>query len=197
MPNAPFNRLGQFIKSDVVNVQRIQSFIAHCQVSAANAVAANAAGVLVATALTAAAQAIIAGITNPGVPRNVSITGNASGIAGNVVVKGTNFAGVAITDTIALNGTATVQGVKAFKTVTEVDLPIKTNSSGDTVSVGLGSALGLAYLLPHNTVLKTYLNNVLEVTAPTVATSTTNIESNTITLASALNGSIVDIYLMV
>jgi hypothetical protein len=197
MPNAPFNRLGQFIKSDVVNVQRIQSFIAHCQVSAANAVAANAAGVLAATALTAAAQAIIAGITNPAVPRNVSITGNAAGITGNVTIHGMNFAGVAITEVIALNGTAAVVGAKAFKTITEIDLPIQTHAGTDTVSVGFGSLLGLAYLLPHNTVLKTYLNNILEATAPTVATSTTNIESNTIALNSALNGSVVDIYLIV
>jgi hypothetical protein len=66
----------------------------------------------------------------------------------------------------------------------------------DTVSIGWGDKLGLPIKLPRDTVLRTFLNNSLESTAPTVATSATAIESNTIDLNSALNGSAVDVYLI-
>jgi hypothetical protein len=189
--------MGELLSTDAPGVSAIEAFLAHIQIPAASAVALNAAGVLVATALTVAVQAIIVGITNPGTPRNVSIIGNAAGIAGNVTIKGTNYAGAAITETIALNGVTTVAGGRAFKTITEVDLPIQTHAGTDTVSIGLGSKLGLRYKLPHNTVRAAYLNNVVESTAPTVTTDTANIESNTLSLASTLNGSVVDIYLYV
>jgi hypothetical protein len=65
----------------------------------------------------------------------------------------------------------------------------------DTVSIGFCDKLGLPYKLAHNTIDKAFLNNVLEGTAPTVTTSATAIESNTIKLASALNGTVVDAYL--
>jgi hypothetical protein len=152
--------------------------------------------VMAAVGLLAGAQpGLTAGLTNPDVPRNLTVKGNASGIAGNVVVHGLNEDNVAITETIALNGTASVAGNKAFKTVTSVDLPAKTNSSGDTVSVGVGSKLGLGERLARNTVVRAFLNNVVEGTAPAVATSATAVESNTVLLNSALPGAQqVDIY---
>ena len=107
--------------------------------------ASTATATLGATALTAAAggQDIVEGITNPDVPRNVTATGNAAGIVGNVVITGTNWAGEVITDTIALNGANEVAGVKAFVTVTKVHLPPETHAGTDTVSIGRGNCLGL------------------------------------------------------
>lgn len=107
--------------------------------------ASTATATLGATALTAAAggQDIVAGITNPDVPRNVTALGNAAGIVGDVVVTGTNWAGETITDTIALNGANEVAGVKAFVTVTKVHLPPETHAGTDTVSIGCGNCLGL------------------------------------------------------
>jgi len=67
----------------------------------------------------------------------------------------------------------------------------------DTVSVGWNDVLGLPYKLAHNTVLAAYLDNVKEAVAPTVTTDADNIEGNTIDLASALDGSVVDVYLIV
>ncbi len=144
-----------------------------------------------ATTLTDAAQTVSTAITNPDVPRNLVVKGNASGMAGNVVFTGTNAEGVSITETIALNGSSAVAGNKAFKTVTSYQLPAKTNGSGDTVSVGVGSKLGLGKRLSRNGVQAAYLNNVLEGTAPTVATSSSAVESNTVQLNSALDGSAV------
>lgn len=194
----PYNfKRGQTIQTDAKGVSVDRFFGAHIPISAANAVAASATAVHAAVALTASAQTITTAITSPAAPRNVSVTGNASGIAGNVVVTGTNYNGDTITETIALSGASTVAGTKAFASVTSIALPAKTNTSGDTVSVGIGSVLGLPYKLAHNTVIAVFLDNAKEGTAPTVTTSTTALESNTISLSSSLSGKAVDIYLLV
>jgi hypothetical protein len=109
--------------------------------------AVSAVAVLAATALTDAVQTITAGITHPDYPRTVTVKGNAAGIAGDVVITGTNAAGAVITDTIALNGATEVEGIKAFKTVTSVALPVETNTGTDTVSVGIGKKFGMPAIL--------------------------------------------------
>ena len=96
-----------------------------------------------AVTLGASAQDVNTSITNPDVPRVARIKGNAGGITGNVVITGTDILDQAVTDTIALNGSSAVDGTVAFKTITNINMPAKTNSSGDTVSVGFGAALGL------------------------------------------------------
>lgn len=140
---------------------------------------------------------VTTGITSPAVPRNLTITGSASGMTGNVVIAGTDANDASLSETIALSGSSTVVGNKAFKTVTSVTVPAKVNSSGDTVAIGTGAKLGLGHYLPRNTVLAAFLANVREGTAPTVAVSSSVIASNTVTLSSALNGTavIVTIYL--
>lgn len=85
-------------------------------------------------------------ITNPDYPRVVTVKGNAAGIAGNVVITGTNILDEAITDTIALNGTSEVLGAKAFKTVDSILMPALT-TAGDAVSVGIGKKFGLPHIV--------------------------------------------------
>jgi hypothetical protein len=128
MGNAPYSKRGQLLATDAPPVAVEESFLAHYQIAAANAILGTAASVLAVTGQGAAVKAVLAGITNPGAPRNVTITGGASGQAGNVTVKGTNFAGAAISESPTLSGTATVVGNKAFATVTEIDLPIQTHA---------------------------------------------------------------------
>lgn len=313
MANAPYNyRTGQRLSTYAPGVDVDRAFLAHFQVPAADAVALSANGVMAATNLAGTVQAKTTGLTSPAVPRALSIVGNVSGITGNVVVEGTNYANEVISETIALNGTSTVNGAKAFKTVTEVNLPVQTHtptaqvetiavtagasangtlvvrvtavgmtgtpkdvacavttdddtvgevatkvraaltadtavaayftvggsganvvltrkvpaandatmaialqnadSSGvtfgsstdttagvpyDTVAVGFNDKLGIPYTLAHNTVLTAYHNNVLEATAATVTVSTTALESNTVDLNTALDGNVVDVYIMV
>lgn len=115
------------LKSDG-SVSVDQGFIAHFQVSATAAVAADGDGVLAGTNLGAAVQAITTGITNPAVPRALSIDGNVSGITGNIKITGTNYADEVIDETIALNGTTAVDGAKAFKTITKIDLPVQVHT---------------------------------------------------------------------
>jgi len=112
---------------------------------------ANTASVHAAVTLGAAGQTVTTAISNPDVPRTLSITGNAAGIAGNVVIVGRDIAGASCTDTIALNGTATVAGAKAFRTVTSIALPAKTNGSGDAVSVGVGNKFALPNVVADST----------------------------------------------
>lgn len=129
---------------------------------------------------------VTTGITNPGVPRVARIVGNAAGIAGNVVVAGLDQFGAAQTDTIALSATTPVDGVIAFRTITSITFPAKTNASGDTVSVGVGQAIGADRALSDPNVLYATYNGVLESTAATVV-----LAHNTVSLNTTLAGSAV------
>lgn len=145
---------------------------------------------------------IITDITQPSVPRNITATtdGTAGDIkAVQVTVTGTNFDDEVITETLpvfTVNTKTTVVGSKAFKTVTSISIPAH-DGLGATTSIGFGEKLGLPYLLPYNTVEKAYFDNALQGTPPTVATSLTDIESNTIDFDSALNSKVLDAYLIV
>lgn len=156
----------------------------------------SATAVLAATGLTASTQTITANITQPDVPRALQVKGNAAGIAGNVVVTGRNADGATISETFALNGSSAVTGSKAFAHVTSIALPVKTNSSGDTVSVGTTDKLGLPFTGSHHAILATFYNHTQEGTAPMV-TSGSSVEANTLDLNSALSGSQVDCYIIV
>ena len=67
----------------------------------------------------------------------------------------------------------------------------------DEISVGWGDKLGLPYFLTHNTVLAAYLGGTKEANAPSVSVDADELEKNTISLNSALNGTAVDIYFIV
>lgn len=179
-----------------------RAFLAHFQVPAASAVVASTTGVHAAVTSTASQQVVTTAITNPAVPRNITATagGTATDIkAIQVIIAGTNFNDEAITETLpafTVDTAGTVTGNKAFKTVTSITIPAH-DGVGATTAIGFGSKLGLPYKLPHNTVQTAYLDNAKEGTAPTVAVSATALESNTVTLNSALNAKVVDVYLMV
>jgi hypothetical protein len=149
------------------------------------------------TAMASGATTLVtAGITNPDVPRNLTVTGNAAAVAGNVVIVGTNCGGEAITETIVAAGTATVVGVKAFKTVTSITLPAWVSAGTERIRLGTGARLGLPTPISRNSVIAAFLNGVRETTAPTILFSGSALENNTAQLNSALNGNavIVDYY---
>lgn len=187
---------GNKLKTDgFIDVDEVS--IAHLQVPGSEATAGSNTAVLVLTALTTTVQAITTGITNPTTPRNLRVVGNAAGIVGTVTIKGTNYNSDSISETLTLSGITVVEGVKAFASVNEIDLPIQTNATGDEVSVGFGEKLGIPYKLTNNTVLFAFLNNVKEATVPTVTTDSEKLENNTIKLNSSLDGNVVDAYLLV
>lgn len=124
----PYNhKRGQTIQTDAAGVSTDRAFLAHYNVPAASAAAESDTAVLALTALGTAAATVTTGITSPAVPRNVKINGSAANMTGNVKVYGTNFAGDAINETIALDGTTAKPGNLAFASVTKVDLPVQTN----------------------------------------------------------------------
>ena len=188
---------GQKIKTAIKGVTCDRTFLAHFQVSAADAVAASNTGIHAGIILVDGATASLdVNLTSPAVPRCVRIKGNAAGIVGDVVIEGTNFADVAITETIAANGVAVVEGAKAFKSITRVVVPAR-NAAANEIAFGWNDKIGLPYKLAHNTVDAAYLDNAKEGAAPTVTVSATVLESNTVNLGSALNGKVVDVYLRV
>lgn len=139
----PYNpNLGQRIQGEPGTAPIDMAFLAHY--SAAPAAVSTSAVCSAITLPDSGTLEVTTGITNPDVPRVLSITGNQAGITGNVVIYGTDAAGAAISDTIAANGTSTVEGTRAFKTVTKIVVPARTNS-GDTITVGWTKKLGL----PH------------------------------------------------
>ena len=195
-------KISNSVPTDVHGLRVDRGYIAHFQVAAAAATAAVTDGIHSAIVDTGAQQIITTGITNPSVPRNITAT--AGGTAGDikaiqVIIEGTNYADEVITETLpafTVDTAGTVTGNKAFKTVTNITIPAH-DGTGATTAIGFGEKLGLPYKLVHNTVLAAYLNNVKEATAPTVTTSATALESNTIDLDSALDSKVVNAYLMV
>lgn len=143
-------------------------------------------------------QVISTGITNPDVPRNITATagGTAADIkAVQVTITGTNAEGATITEALpafTVDTAGTVTGSKAFATVTSYSVPAM-DGTGATVAIGTGAKIGLGDRLSRNSVSNAYLAGTKEGTAPTVAASSSAIESNTVTLNSALNGTAVTV----
>jgi hypothetical protein len=199
----PYNhKIGQKIQTNIDGIEVDRSFLAHFQASATNAVAASATGVHDAVTDTEEEVVITTEITSPAIPRNITAT--AGGTAGDikaiqVTIAGTNYADEVISEDLpafTVDTAGIVTGSKAFKTVISITIPAH-DGTGATTSIGWGDKLGLPYTLTHNTVLSAFLDNTLESTAPTVTVSSTAIESNTVDLNSALNGKVVDVYLIV
>lgn len=191
------------IPCDVPHLRIDRSYLAHFQVVAAKATAADTDGIHAAITCSATeVTTVTTSITNPSVPRNITATagGTATDIkAVQVTITGTNYADEVITEVLpafTVDTAGTVTGSKAFKTVTSISIPAM-DGAGATVTIGFGEKLGLPYKLAHNTVLFAFLDNTKEGTAPTVTVSTTAIESNTVDLNSALNSKVVDVYLLV
>lgn len=105
--------------------------------------AGSATAVRAAVTLTADTQEITGSITHPDTPRALSITGNASGIVGDVTIIGRDWSGQLLKEVITASGTGTITGNFAFAKVDKIIFPAKTNVSGDTISVGTTNKLGL------------------------------------------------------
>jgi hypothetical protein len=203
MPLFPFNpNASQRMQTDAEGNTIDQAFLAHFQVSAANATVASATGVHAAVTDNGAQQVVTTGITQPSVARNITAT--AGGTAGDikaiqVIIAGTDIAGNPITETLpafTVDTAGIVTGSKAFKTITSITIPAH-DGVGATTAIGFGEKLGLPDKLPHNTVLFAFLNNTKEGTAPTVTVSNSAVDGNTVDLNSALNSQVVDVYYLV
>lgn len=124
-------------------------------------------------------------VGQPDKPRTLQYVASGATSA-NVTVNGTDIRGNAISETVALNGTTPVNGTKAFATITSIVLP---TVGATTLNVGTTAVLGLERALPANTLVAITMDGATT-TASAVTTSVTYgaISSNTITFATAPNG---------
>lgn len=203
MSQAAYNRyFNQKIANDAGG-EDVRCFMPCVHLSEEQAVTKSADGIIAAFQCGIEKTTKTTGFEEMPFPRTVSATVAAETVgdikAVQVTITGTNAAGEVITENLpafTVDTAGTVTGAKAFASITKVEVPLMDGAS-PTVSIGWGDAIGIGYLLPHNTVLAAYKDNTKEGTAPTVAVSATAIESNTCLLNSALNGKVVDIYLFV
>lgn len=190
-----------YAKSDSAGARMQRAFPICFAWSTTEAVADSTTGVHAAIADTGVTQTIITAITSPVAPRNITCTttGTATDVkAISVTIYGTNYNDERISEAIGpftVNTNHTVSGSKAFKTVDRISLPAH-DGTGCSTSVGWGSKLGLPIKLTRNTHVMTFINNVVEGTPPTLAKSTSAIESNTLLLNSSLAGTAVQSYFL-
>lgn len=190
--------MGQTIKTDAGNsVDR--AFIAHYTIAAADADAAAAAYIEAATVLDALTETTVlaAGLAaQPPTPRVLSITGDAAGSVGDVVITGTDAAGAVLTETITGIGANAVLGTKAFATITSIVFPIGDGAS--TISVGISDKFGIPYKLPNDGSVLVILNGGTATTcAATSNFSTTVLADNFIDPTAALAAARIDVYMLV
>jgi hypothetical protein len=166
----------------------------HYQIAPA---AVSAVAVHAAIALTDEAQEIEDGFTDPDFPRNITVKGNASGVAGDVVINGTNILDEVIEETIALNGATEVLGTKAFKTVTSVELPVEVHAGTDTVSIGMGKVFGIPHIVHNAACLLVKLFDG-SADSGSLGVDDDEIEKNVFSLNGAPNGAkVVDLYYLI
>jgi len=148
----------------------------------------------------AAVTALTLAHTTLDVPRNITATG-ASGADAILNVIGTDVYGNVITETITLNGTATIQGAKAFKTITSITPAGGTGLGATDVTVGTGSKLGLPVKLnARPDLLQAWFGAVLDGGGLTVVIGSTSADADkrgTIAFTSALDGSEVIVWMAV
>lgn len=184
-------RFSGLLSTDVYNETCNEARLAHWIISATEAVAADADGILNDTALGTGVTKVTTFLAQPPYPRNITIVAS-DAQSGKATVYGTNIADQAISEELTIDGTTPVLGAKAFKTVTSISLPIKAGS--ETVDVGWGDKLGLPFMSATAHVMFAALDKVIETTAPTQVADADEIEKNTVDLNSALDGHVVDLY---
>jgi len=134
--------------------------------------------VLSATLLTTAVQTVSSGITNPDFPRTLSIVGGDGNVTGNVVVTGRNIRNEVVTDTIAANGSSTVEGVVAFASVSSIQLPVYAVADTETIAVGIGDTLGLQCIPWSTTVESEHNANAADTGGAILTRDSDEIEKN-------------------
>ena len=209
----PYNyKRGHTIQTDAPGIVADRGFIANLTWTAAQTVAADADGIfdgiaagdLTATPAGTAVTKTPASaefVHQPPCARNVTVTVAAT-TAGHVkaaaiVVTGTNIADEEISEsfTPTADTPATLVGAIAFKTITSVEVPAQDGASV-TVDVGFGQLIGLPYKLDKKRVLLTLNDGVVD-TAPALTISTDYIEENTVDFNGSLDGSAMDMSLIV
>ena len=134
---------------------------------------------------TATAAVTNVAIVQPDCPRCLTIKGNAGTVTGSVTLVGKDWAGNAVTEILATNGSTEVVGSVVFNRLDRVILPVR-GASGKTISVGVSDKLGLKRPIEvAGDLIVTSLDGVVEAAAavdavndsytPTTATNGTKV----------------------
>ena len=182
MPLYPVQSTSRFVRGTKGGKTRLGLTVWYEQ---APALGTNTAILAATTLAELTATLITTGITQPDVPRVVLVKGNAAGIAGTVLIEGSDSNGTTISETLTLSGTAAVVGTLAFAHIRRITLPIRT-ASGNTVSVGTGNVLGLWHALAADVRLVTTFNDAADL--GTLAMDATDVSKNLFTPAGTLDG---------
>lgn len=206
-----FNR-GQTIQTSVPGIVADMGYIANLAWTALEAAAADTDGIFdgivapdgtAVPAGTTVTKTVAADefVAQPPCARNVTVT-IAATTAGHVkaaaiVVTGKNLADETITEsfTPTVDTPATLVGAKAFKSITSVAVPPQDGDSV-TVDVGFGQLIGLPYKLAKKRVILTLNDGVVD-TAPALTISASALESNTVDFNGSLDGSVMDMSIIV
>jgi hypothetical protein len=143
--------------------------------------AAGVATVHALTVCTGSSTVVSSAITQPDVPRTISITdNNADGTNGLVTVTGTLADGSSSSEGITISDNGTATGSKAFAQITSFTLPAACAAT-TSISIGTGDKLGLSNSLHgQNTVYKVK-KNTADLAIPTVDTTNSTVDLTTIT----------------
>lgn len=204
----PFNAfMGQTLKTNEAGVSCDRGFIANLSWTATQTAAADTDGIFDGIAAnTTGGDPVVATpasatfIAQPPCARNVTVTVAAT-TAGHVkaaaIVVAGKRGGVAITEsfTPTVDTPATLTGAKAFDEITSVTVPSQDGDSV-TVDVGFGELIGLPFKLSKKRVLVTLNDGVVD-TAPSLAISTSALESNTVDFNGSLDGSVMDMSIII
>jgi hypothetical protein len=160
-------------------------------------VALSATAVAAAQAVAAAGNLTINGATASGgvatldVPRCLSIVSTGADTTQTATITGTDAYGIPMTETITFNSTTTVNGQKAFKTVTRVAI---SAALAGNASVGSTDIFGIPYRTNSRNYLLTAWNGAFVTTGTfaaadtTAATATTDDVRGTYLVPDAANG---------
>ena len=141
--------------------------------------AASANDVHAAITGTGAEQEITTAITNPDIPRNISIT-NSANSTGDVKIDGVDAKGKTVSDTITIVTGGIAYGVVAFATVSKITIPAGV-ANPDTIAVGVSDKLGLSNIIyASGDVYKVKVNNADDPTIGTVNTTYNTVDCATI-----------------
>ena len=201
----PYNpNRGQTIQTNVPGISTDHGFISNISWTALQTAAANSAGAVLTEAASATVVVTVAAaamLAQPPCARNAVVTVAAT-TAGHVKaaairVNGLDLSGAAIYEdfTPTEDTPATLTGTKAFASFTSLVVPAQDGASV-TVSLGWGQLIGLPYKLAKKRVLLTLNDGVVD-TAPTLAISATVLALNTVDFNGSLDGSVMDMSLIV
>ncbi len=180
------DRYDELLRTDVFGLPVNKASVAHIHLTAGQACADDADGILDDTALGTEAQKVTEFLNPMPYPRNLTVAASAATAEkAKVIVHGTNIADKPISEEFDLDGATPVVGSKAFKTITEIELPVKAGT--ETIDVGWGDKLGLPFMMANKPLVFALQDGALETTAPTLTVDADEIEKNTVELNSSLH----------